>query len=195
MYLRILLYQSTNLSWLDSLLSLLRYTIYLSTYLSIYLSIYVSIYVSIYLSIYLSRLSCRETEQMWFDMMMSYGDIGNFLSGFSLMSLVLYFVTSSDSGSLVIGTLSIHLSICLYIYLSIYPYMYIHLSIFIYLPHVPRSLLCDLQWLRLISYVYIIYLSIHLFIHIYIYLSLFYMLLKWLRLISYRYIIYLSIFI
>jgi len=53
-----------------------------------------------------TRLSCRETEQMWFDMMMSYGDIGNFLSGFSLMSLVLYFVTSSDSGSLVIDCLA-----------------------------------------------------------------------------------------
>merc|ERR1719154_54839 len=54
----------------------------------------------------LTRLSCRKTEEMWFDMMMSYGDLGNFLSGFSLISLVLYFVTSSDSGSLVIDCLA-----------------------------------------------------------------------------------------
>jgi len=54
----------------------------------------------------LTRLSCRKTEEMWFDMMMSYGDLGNFLSGFSLISLILYFVTSSDSGSLVIDCLA-----------------------------------------------------------------------------------------
>ena len=54
----------------------------------------------------LTRLSCRATEEMWFDMMMSYGDLGPFLSIFSLISLVLYFVTSSDSGSLVIDCLA-----------------------------------------------------------------------------------------
>ena len=54
----------------------------------------------------LTRLSCRNTEEMWFDMMMSYGDLGPFLSIFSLISLVLYFVTSSDSGSLVIDCLA-----------------------------------------------------------------------------------------
>jgi len=54
----------------------------------------------------LTRLSCRKTEQMWFDVMLSYGDLGSFLSGFSLMSLILYFVTSSDSGSLVIDCLA-----------------------------------------------------------------------------------------
>ena len=70
----------------------------------------------------LTRLSCRTTEEMWFDMMMSYRDIGTglphttgllislfpggFLSGFSILSLVLYFVTSSDSGSLVIDCLA-----------------------------------------------------------------------------------------
>jgi len=53
-----------------------------------------------------TRLSCRKTEEMWFDVMLSYGDLGSFLSGFSLMSLVLYFVTSSDSGSLVIDCLA-----------------------------------------------------------------------------------------
>ena len=54
----------------------------------------------------LTRLSCRNTEEMWFDLMMSYGDLGPFLSIFSLISLVLYFVTSSDSGSLVIDCLA-----------------------------------------------------------------------------------------
>ena len=43
---------------------------------------------------------------MWFDMMMSYGDLGPFLSGFSLIALILYFVTSADSGCLVIGCLA-----------------------------------------------------------------------------------------
>ena len=54
----------------------------------------------------LSRISCHSTEQMWFDIMRSYGDVGRFLSGFSLIGIVLYFVTSADSGSLVIDCLS-----------------------------------------------------------------------------------------
>ena len=54
----------------------------------------------------LTRLSCRKVTEMWFDLMMSYRDIGTFLSGFSILSLVLYFVTSSDSGSLVIDCLA-----------------------------------------------------------------------------------------
>ena len=54
----------------------------------------------------LARLSCHQTEQMWFDVMRSYADIGNFLSMFSLIGIILYFVTSSDSGSLVIDCLS-----------------------------------------------------------------------------------------
>lgn len=53
-----------------------------------------------------ARLSCHQTEQMWFDVMRSYGDIGSFLSMFSLLGIILYFVTSSDSGSLVIDCLS-----------------------------------------------------------------------------------------
>ncbi len=53
-----------------------------------------------------TRLSCRTTEQMWFDVMRSYSDIGSFLAGFSLVGIILYFVTSSDSGSLVIDCLS-----------------------------------------------------------------------------------------
>ena len=43
---------------------------------------------------------------MWFDVMISYRDVGGFLCGFSILSLVLYFVTSSDSGSLVIDCLA-----------------------------------------------------------------------------------------
>jgi len=43
---------------------------------------------------------------MWFDMMESFGSIGTFLSGISIVGLTLYFVTSSDSGSLVIDSLS-----------------------------------------------------------------------------------------
>ena len=54
----------------------------------------------------LSRLSCHSIEQMWFDVMRSYTGIGNFLSVFSLLAIILYFVTSSDSGSLVIDCLS-----------------------------------------------------------------------------------------
>ena len=54
----------------------------------------------------LVKLSCHQTEQMWFDVMRSYGDVGDFLSVFSVIAIVLYFVTSSDSGSLVIDCLS-----------------------------------------------------------------------------------------
>ena len=52
------------------------------------------------------RLSCHSTEQMWFDVMRSYRGVGQFLAIFSLFAIVLYFVTSSDSGSLVIDCLS-----------------------------------------------------------------------------------------
>jgi hypothetical protein len=31
------------------------------------------------LRVFFTRLSCRKVEQMWFDLMMSYGDLGNFL--------------------------------------------------------------------------------------------------------------------
>lgn len=54
----------------------------------------------------LSRLSCHPMEQMWFDVVRSYTCIGEFLSAFSLFCIILYFVTSSDSGSLVIDCLS-----------------------------------------------------------------------------------------
>ena len=54
----------------------------------------------------LYRLSCRTKEEMWFDVMEQYGDLGTFLSVLSLIGIILYFVTSSDSGSLVIDCLS-----------------------------------------------------------------------------------------
>ena len=54
----------------------------------------------------LARLSCHSTEQMWFDLMRSRSGIGEFLSLFSLIGIILYFITSSDSGSLVIDCLS-----------------------------------------------------------------------------------------
>ena len=54
----------------------------------------------------LYRLSCRGKNDMWFDVMDQYGDMGSFLSVLSLIGIVLYFVTSSDSGSLVIDCLS-----------------------------------------------------------------------------------------
>ena len=54
----------------------------------------------------LYRLSCRGKNDMWFDVMEQYGDLGTFLSVISLISVILYFVTSSDSGSLVIDCLS-----------------------------------------------------------------------------------------
>lgn len=54
----------------------------------------------------LYMLSCRTKEDMWFDVMQKYGDLGTFLSVLSIMGIILYFVTSSDSGSLIIDCLS-----------------------------------------------------------------------------------------
>ena len=54
----------------------------------------------------LYRLSCRSKDDMWFDVVGQYGDIGVVLSVVSLAGIILYFVTSSDSGSLVIDCLS-----------------------------------------------------------------------------------------
>merc|ERR1712072_1302564 len=55
-------------------------------------------------------LGGRSKEDMWYDMMLSYGEPDDFMGWalfvFSMMALVLYFVTSSDSGSLVIDILS-----------------------------------------------------------------------------------------
>ena len=55
-----------------------------------------------------------DTEMSWFDVMYSYsypldfsgGGFGPFLACFSLISLTIYFVTSSDSGSLVVDTIA-----------------------------------------------------------------------------------------
>ena len=54
----------------------------------------------------LFRLSCRSETQMYFDLLQQYGDIGQFLNVVSLIAIVLYFVTSADSGSLVMDSLA-----------------------------------------------------------------------------------------
>ena len=43
---------------------------------------------------------------MWFDVMRSVSGLGMFLSVVSLFAMVLYFITSSDSGSLIIDCLA-----------------------------------------------------------------------------------------
>lgn len=53
-----------------------------------------------------TMLSCRKTTEMWFDVMNSTKDLGMMMSVLSLIAIILYFVTSSDSGSLVIDCLS-----------------------------------------------------------------------------------------
>ncbi|XP_065670241.1 trimethylamine transporter [Hydra vulgaris] len=52
------------------------------------------------------RLSCRLSTDMWFDVIEQYGEIGSALHVLSIVGLILYFITSSDSGSLVIDCLS-----------------------------------------------------------------------------------------
>ena len=57
----------------------------------------------------LYRLSCRGKNDMWFDLVRSYGEslaFKDFMSVVSLLGILLYFVTSSDSGSLVIDCLA-----------------------------------------------------------------------------------------
>ena len=54
----------------------------------------------------LFRLSCRDKNGMWFDVMSQYGDMGSVLSALSFISIVLCSVISSDSGSLVLDCLS-----------------------------------------------------------------------------------------
>eukprot|EP00892_Ulva_mutabilis_P009687 jgi/Ulvmu1/7090/UM033_0151.1 len=51
------------------------------------------------------RLSCRDSTEMWFDLFSNY-PMSKFYWGVSMASLILYFVTSSDSGSLVIDCLT-----------------------------------------------------------------------------------------
>jgi len=53
------------------------------------------------------RLSCRSHTDMFFDVINQYSTVlPGFLTGFSVLTMVLYFVTSSDSGSLVIDSIS-----------------------------------------------------------------------------------------
>lgn len=52
------------------------------------------------------RLSCRGVNDMWFDVISHYEGIGTAMSVVSLGGIILYFVTSSDSGSLIIDVLS-----------------------------------------------------------------------------------------
>jgi len=52
------------------------------------------------------RLSCFPMEQMWFEVMGSFPVIGKLLVVFSLFAIVLLFVTSADSGSLVIDCMA-----------------------------------------------------------------------------------------
>ena len=60
---------------------------------------------SVSLDLTLSRLSCHIMEDRWFDLMGSYREVGRFLSIFSMLGIGLYFITSSDSGSIVIDCL------------------------------------------------------------------------------------------
>ena len=52
------------------------------------------------------RLSCRGVYDMWFDVITHYDGIGGLMCIVSLVGIILYFVTSSDSGSLIIDVLS-----------------------------------------------------------------------------------------
>ena len=56
----------------------------------------------------IARLSCHENlpEKMWFNMIGAVPGIGKVLSPFSLMVMIIYFITSADSGALVINGLS-----------------------------------------------------------------------------------------
>jgi choline-glycine betaine transporter len=55
----------------------------------------------------LYKLSCRNNTQQFFDLLQQYGDnLGYVLNVITVIGIVLYFVTSSDSGSLVIDCLS-----------------------------------------------------------------------------------------
>lgn len=53
-----------------------------------------------------SRLSNRVHGDMWMDMISQYGDLGMPMKWLSLIGILLYFITSADSGSLVIDTLN-----------------------------------------------------------------------------------------
>eukprot|EP00397_Hematodinium_sp_SG-2012_P004023 GEMP01004034.1.p1 GENE.GEMP01004034.1~~GEMP01004034.1.p1 ORF type:complete len:789 (+),score=117.18 GEMP01004034.1:487-2853(+) len=55
--------------------------------------------------VFASRLSQRSHGDMWMDMIGQFGDLYNLMIPLSLVAIVLYFVTSADSGSLVIDSL------------------------------------------------------------------------------------------
>jgi len=55
--------------------------------------------------VYASRVSQRPQYEMWFDMVAQYSDLANLMMPISLLAILLYFTTSSDSGSMVIDTL------------------------------------------------------------------------------------------
>jgi len=52
------------------------------------------------------RLSCLQLDDQWFALMYTKGKLGTLLSVVSLFGIVLYFVTSADSGSLVIDIMA-----------------------------------------------------------------------------------------
>ncbi|KAL5263770.1 hypothetical protein ACHWQZ_G004986 [Mnemiopsis leidyi] len=52
------------------------------------------------------RLSCLDLDDMWFALMYTKGKLGTVLSVVSLFGIILYFVTSADSGSLVIDIMA-----------------------------------------------------------------------------------------
>eukprot|EP00397_Hematodinium_sp_SG-2012_P002832 GEMP01002840.1.p1 GENE.GEMP01002840.1~~GEMP01002840.1.p1 ORF type:complete len:882 (+),score=189.77 GEMP01002840.1:495-3140(+) len=54
---------------------------------------------------YASRLSQRNREDQWMDMISQFYSLAPLMMGISLMAIVLYFVTSADSGSLIIDCL------------------------------------------------------------------------------------------
>jgi len=53
-----------------------------------------------------TMLSCRSSKDMWFDVLDSYDGIGTFLSVLTIIAIILYFITSLDSASLVIVCIS-----------------------------------------------------------------------------------------
>lgn len=55
--------------------------------------------------VYVSRLSERPQYEMWMDMIGQFFQLANLMMPISLVAILLYFVTSSDSGSLVIDCL------------------------------------------------------------------------------------------
>lgn len=55
----------------------------------------------------MARMSCNPFEQAWFDVMRSFGGmISDVLVGLSFLSISLYFVTTVDSGALVVDSLA-----------------------------------------------------------------------------------------